>query len=399
MGFADIPWPTLAILGLVATLLLLALWWRGHRQGAALTRLLDREREEKRALSARLEQFAAAAMAQREALLNSMADGALLLDETGRVRMANAAFARLFQIRDDLRGRKLLEAVHSHELDELARRARESGPVIGAEFEVRGPEPRTLLVNASAIANDRAQGMILVFHDLTRLNQLEAGRREFVANVSHELRNPLSLIKGYVETLLGGAKDNPDLTARFLQTIARNTDRLTYLIEDLLTLSRLESGRMVLNLHPTELRELAARLVEDFSVPATARRVTIQNGIPTGLSARADADRVQQILSNLLDNAIKYGREGGEVALGARDTGGGFIELWVRDDGPGIPPTALGRVFERFYRVDKARSRDQGGTGLGLAIVRHITQSHGGEVRVESELGKGATFFFTLPKA
>jgi two-component system phosphate regulon sensor histidine kinase PhoR len=240
--------------------------------------------------------------------------------------------------------------------------------------------------------------MILVFHDLTRLRQLENLRKEFVANVSHELRTPLSLIKGCVETLLDGAGDNPGQARRFLQIIARHTDRLTYLIEDLLTLSRLESGTAVLSLSETDLRELGGRTVEDLAARAAERGTRLVNEVPAGLTAHADAGRVLQVLFNLVDNAIKYGRPQGQVVIGGRATDGEFVELWVRDDGPGLPREALGRVFERFYRVDRNRAREQGGTGLGLAIVKHIVQSHGGEVRVESEPGRGAAFYFTLPR-
>ena len=239
--------------------------------------------------------------------------------------------------------------------------------------------------------------MILVFHDLTRLKQLENTRQEFVANVSHELRTPLSLIKGYVETLIDGAKNDPAVASRFLQTIAKHTDRLTYLIEDLLTISQLESGQVALNLHAVELRPLAGRVAEDLAARAAVRQITFANQVPAGLSARADADRVQQVLFNLVDKAIKYGAAGTVVTLGGGTAGDGQVALWVHNDGAGIPPAAQDRIFERFYRVDKARSREQGGTGLGLAIVKHIVQTHGGEVRVEGAPGQGATFRFTLP--
>jgi two-component system phosphate regulon sensor histidine kinase PhoR len=232
---------------------------------------------------------------------------------------------------------------------------------------------------------------------LTRLKQLERQREEFVANVSHELRTPLSLIKGYVETLLDGAKDNPEVGDRFLKIIERNANRLDLLIQDLLTISALESGRMKLELQPVELRALVDKVLAFLHAKAENRNVTLANELPD-LITSADANRLDQVLANLVDNAIKYGKAGGNVVVGGNKLEGGALEIFVRDDGPGIPPEALTRVFERFYRVDKARSRDQGGTGLGLAIVKHIVQAHGGEVRVESELGKGATFFFTLPE-
>jgi two-component system phosphate regulon sensor histidine kinase PhoR len=234
---------------------------------------------------------------------------------------------------------------------------------------------------------------------LTRIKQLESTRQEFVANVSHELRTPLSLIKGFVETLLDGAKDDPDLATRFLRTIEKHTDRLTYLIEDLLTISRLESGQIVMNLHQVDLREEVDHVIEDLQARAASKKVTLINSLPAELPARADTDRLQQVLFNLVENAIKYGRSDGNVTVGGQVNGSNIVELWVTDDGPGIPTESRERIFERFYRVDRARSRDTGGTGLGLAIVKHIVQAHGGEVWVKSELGQGATFFFTLPVA
>jgi two-component system phosphate regulon sensor histidine kinase PhoR len=377
---------------------LAALAWRQHRALAALTRRYDQERAENQALAGRLEQLQAEAGAQRAALIENMGEGVLLLDRDGRVELFNRAFAQMFQVRDDLRGRPVLEALRSHELDEVVRRTRETGQVLGAELELRSPEPHSLQINAALHGAGAARGMILVFHDLTRLRRLENLRKEFVANVSHELRTPLSLIKGYAETLLDHPPHDSEQARRFLQIIVRHADRLTYLIEDLLTLSSLESGTALLNPTTVALRGLVARAFEDLAARATERGVTLVNETPEDLEAYADADRVLQVLFNLLDNAIKYGRPQGRVVVGGRVTPEDRVEMWVRDDGPGLPREALGRVFERFYRVDRNRSREQGGTGLGLAIVKHIVQSHGGEVRVESEPGQGATFYFTLPR-
>jgi two-component system phosphate regulon sensor histidine kinase PhoR len=256
-------------------------------------------------------------------------------------------------------------------------------------------------VNATAaLDRDGAHhGAILVFHDLTRIKQLERTRQEFVANVSHELRTPLSLIKGFVETLLEGASSNPEQCARFLHTIEKHTDRLTFLIEDLLTISRLESGQIVMNMHHVDLHEETQRVLDDLQSRADEKTVIVENSVPAHLAAHADADRLQQVLTNLVENAIKYGRGAGRVCIGGKAISGEKIELWVRDDGPGIPAESRDRVFERFYRVDRARSRETGGTGLGLSIVKHIVQAHGGEVWLESEVGSGTTFHFTLPQA
>jgi len=256
------------------------------------------------------------------------------------------------------------------------------------------------LVNAAIISNTagKREGMILVFHDLTRLKQLEATRQEFVANVSHELRTPLAMIKGYVETLLSGAKEDPATATKFLQTVERHADRLTLLIEDLLTISSLESGQIQLRPQLISLPEAVEKVFADLKPKADFKKVKLQNKAPT-LLCLADPHRLQQVLHNLVDNAIKYGRTEGSVIVAAGDSSDRMLEISVQDDGPGLPADSLERVFERFYRIDKARSRDQGGTGLGLSIVKHIIQAHGGNVGARSQPGQGASFFFTLPKA
>jgi two-component system, OmpR family, phosphate regulon sensor histidine kinase PhoR len=336
---------------------------------------------------------------QQQVIFDSMVEGLLLLDERGCVQLANRAFLLLFSLTADIRGRTIMEALRLHELADLVRSLDTQKQVLGFEMRLPGPEERWLQINAAAIFIDQArrQGTVLVFHDLTRLKQLENARQEFVANVSHELRTPLSLIKGYVETLLDGARDNPETATRFLQTIDRNTERLTLLIEDLLTISELESGRVQLKLQSVTLAPLVSEVLADFKGRAAAKSITLVNQA-LDLAVRADPDRLEQVLGNLVDNAIKYGRTSGTVTVGGRALDGGQVEVSIQDDGPGIPPEALERVFERFYRVDKARSREQGGTGLGLAIVKHIIQNHGGRVWATSELGRGATFYFTIPR-
>jgi two-component system phosphate regulon sensor histidine kinase PhoR len=335
---------------------------------------------------------------QQETLFNSMIEGLLLLDANERIQLANRAFNQLFGVATDVRGKTVLEVLRQHELAELIEKVAAQKQVLGYELKLGGLSERWLQINAAAVFNSdsRKQGTIVVFHDLTRLKQLERTREEFVANVSHELRTPLSLIKGYVETLLDGAKDNPEVETKFLQTIQRNSERLQFLIEDLLTISELESGRLKMNLQSVKLHSLVDRVLEDFKTQAGSRRVALTNDVPE-LTARADSDRLQQVLGNLIGNAIKYGRSDGHVGVSGRLSAANSIELCVHDDGPGIPAESLERVFERFYRVDKARSREQGGTGLGLSIVKHIVQSHGGKVWAKSELGKGAAFYFTLP--
>jgi two-component system phosphate regulon sensor histidine kinase PhoR len=192
---------------------------------------------------------------------------------------------------------------------------------------------------------------------------------------------------------------DPEQSTRFLQKIDKHSDRLLFLIEDLLAISRLESGQVALNFQQVSLRDIAQRVVDDLGALAAARHTTLENRIPADLSVWADADRLPQVFFNLTENAIKYGKAEGRVILNAPEASGQKAEVFVTDDGPGIPPEAIGRIFERFYRVDRARSRESGGTGLGLAIVKHIIQAHGGEVWVKSEPGKGASFHFTIPRS
>ena len=333
----------------------------------------------------------------QQVIFESMIEGLLLLDEHGRIQLANRAFADLFGITSDIRGWTVIEVLRLHELAALVNSLETQKQVSGFEIKVPGPVERWLQINAAAIYNGggKRHGTVLVFHDLTRLKQLENARQEFVANVSHELRTPLSLIKGYAETLLDGAKDNPETATRFLQTIDRNAERLRLLIEDLLAISELETGRVRLNIHTVALAQAVAEVLEDFKRRAAAKGMTLVNQAPD-LPVRADPGRLEQILGNIVDNAIKYGRAGGTVSVGGRASDTGQVEVFIQDDGPGIPPEALERVFERFYRVDKARSREQGGTGLGLAIVKHLVQSHGGRVWATSRPGCGATFYFSL---
>jgi two-component system phosphate regulon sensor histidine kinase PhoR len=380
---------------LIVAIIALDFWWR--RKLRAQSRRQVAELEE---YQHKHQQTTIDAKAQQQVLFNSMLEGLLLLDRNRKIYLANRAFKNLFGIKIELRGKTVMEALRFHELDELVKRVEAEQQVFNYELKLPELSERWLQVNAAVITNSAGEreGTILVFHDLTRLKQLERTREEFVANVSHELRTPLSLIKGYVETLLDGARNNPEVAERFLKIIERNTQRLDLLIQDLLTISALESERVKLNLQPVELRPLAEKVLTDLKTRAENRDIKFVNELPK-LTATADANRLEQVLANLVDNAIKYGRAQGKVIVGGKKLDDGKLEIFVRDDGPGIPAESLDRVFERFYRVDKARSRDQGGTGLGLSIVKHIVQAHGGEVWVKSEPGKGATFFFTLPKA
>lgn len=374
------------------------LWWRRR------WRLAESEATRWRAANERLaaahERDRVSATLRQTALFDSMVEGVLILDPQGRVQLVNASFRRLFKLTDDVTGKTIMEALRLQMLQQLLEQLRERGSVTDFEIEPNTLHGQTLQVNAVRLAargETGAAGAMLVFHDLTRIKQLENARKDFVANVSHELRTPLAMIKGYVETLLDGAKDEPEVAARFLRTIEKHADRLTFLIEDLLNISQLESGQTIVNLQPLMLAIVGDRVIEDLRPPAAEHGTQITSRLPPDLRIRGDASRLQQVLFNLVDNAIKYGRKGGHIEIGGQANGRGLAEIWVADDGPGIPLEAQDRVFERFYRVDRARSREEGGTGLGLAIVKHIVQAHGGEVWVDSETRVGARFCFTVP--
>jgi two-component system, OmpR family, phosphate regulon sensor histidine kinase PhoR len=389
-------WPTLTLLA-IALLLAVHFFWR--RRWQQLTATLESARQHNVTLEERHAQALTEVEARQQAVFNSMTEGLLLLDHTGRIQLVNHAFERLFNLCGEIRGQTILEALRSLPLHDLVDEIRELGQILNHELEPPGSSRRVLEVNGSALHDRQGQpqGVILVFHDLTRIQQLENTRKEFVANVSHELRTPLSMIKGYVETLLTGAKDDPETATRFLQTIRKHSDRLAFLIEDLLTIARLESGRSTLNLERFQLRPLVDEVFADLQSRAAEKSIHLENQLPADSEARADADRVQQVLFNLVDNAIKYGPVNGHVRITADRNDQGLLQISVKSDGAGIPAEARERIFERFYRLDRSRSREEGGTGLGLAIVKHIVQSHGGEVWVQSEPGQGATFFFTLP--
>jgi two-component system, OmpR family, phosphate regulon sensor histidine kinase PhoR len=387
-------WPLLTILAFAVAITIYFFW---QRKFARFQRKMQVEMDD---FQRHQQQTTVDAKAQQQVLFNSMLEGLLLLDRSRKIYLANRSFKRLFGVKTEMRGKTVMEVLRLHELAELVERVEAEKQVFDYELKVPELNERWLQVNAALISNSAGEreGTILVFHDLTRLKQLERTREEFVANVSHELRTPLSLIKGYVETLLEGARNKPEVAEHFLQIIARNAERLDLLIQDLLTISALESGRVQLNLQPVSLRAIADKVFADLKARAESRNVVLKNDLPD-LTANADESRLEQVLANLVDNAIKYGRQHGNVTVGGKGLDGDKIEIFVQDDGPGIPAESLDRVFERFYRVDKARSREQGGTGLGLSIVKHIVQNHGGEVWASSEMGKGATFFFTLPGA
>lgn len=358
-----------------------------------------------------------------EAVLQSMAESVIVTDRAGAVILCNRAAQDLFGLSpsQDWRG-KPVQAFSRHPvlqqlLQEVA--SRHGDEPVTREIESEGKALRHLSASAMPVYGEGAKvsGYVLVFHDLTQLKRLETIRSDFVANVSHELRTPLTAIKGYAETLLNGAIKEPDTAVRFLTIIDRHSERLSRLIDDLLTLSNLELGRTELRREPVLFPELADEVFEVVREKADRGAVQLVSAVAANLPALlADSDRLHQVLLNLIDNAIKYTPPGGTVTVSAKvvlspkskvqnsdgmetevDLQGKWLEVAVADTGCGIPEADIPRLTQRFYRVDKARSRELGGTGLGLAIVKHIVQGHGGFLHIESRLNHGTIFRFFLP--
>ena len=337
-----------------------------------------------------------------DTILNSMGEGVMVTAPDGVISLVNPAFCRLFLISGDVEGKRLVEISRHPDLLE-------------AFNDLSKPEVNELIREITIQANDATllthwvplnvdgvrQGTVAVFHDISDLKKAENMRRDFVANVSHELRTPVTIIKGYAETLLDGAlESNPASAVRFVEIIASHSDRLATLINDILTLSSLESKEALIELNPIDVSGTISKTCMLLQERAAQKNITIINEAVVGLlpQVMADQGRLEQVVVNLLENAIKYTPEGGRVRL-YTEADGEFIRISVADTGIGIPFKDLPRIFERFYRVDEARTREQGGTGLGLAIVKHIVQLHGGNVSVTSEPSQGSIFSFTLRKA
>jgi two-component system phosphate regulon sensor histidine kinase PhoR len=355
-------------------------------------------------LGAALERIAAEAKRQIAAVeaernhlrltVASMAEGVLVTDPQGRPRLANPAFRALFGLDARAEVAELLALARQPKLIELVRRALGGDEQATGQLELFEPRPRSIALVASALA--AGQGAVVVARDVTEAERLDRTRKDFVANVSHELKTPLAAIQGYAETLLDGALDERETALRFSRRILEQCRRLGDLLADLLTLSRLEGTAPLRAQEPVDLRETVAEAVELLAGGAASKQVTleIEPGGPAVVAG--DADGLLRLAANLIDNAVKYNRTGGRVTL-RLTVAAGQVQLEVADTGIGIPAAALPRLFERFYRVDKGRAREEGGTGLGLAIVKHVAQAHGGRVEVESEPGRGSRFRVLLP--
>jgi two-component system phosphate regulon sensor histidine kinase PhoR len=334
-----------------------------------------------------------------QGILEGMQEGVLLLDAEGKAVMVNPSLRAMLLIGADATGKTVLELVRHAELKQLLDRARTAeGPTLG-EVELAGIKPRRLLVRAAAQHGD-APGLLAVFVDVTDVRRLESLRRDFVSNASHELRTPVSSILSAAETLRDVALQDPAASPRFVDIIVRNAERLKRLVDDLLDLSRIESREFQLSPEPADVPATVAHVLSLFRERADKKRIRLVAEAPAELpQGTFDKKALEAVLSNLVDNAVKYCPEGSSVTVRATPGEGTLLRIAVEDTGPGIEAKHLPRLFERFYRVDAGRSREVGGTGLGLSIVKHLIEAMGGTIKVESTVGRGTAFRFTLPRA
>jgi len=364
------------------------------RVGLALENIFARQQELGRQIAGR--------ESGTQTILRAMQDGLLVVDKSLRVTLVNQAFRKLFGVPEISLGAPLLDVVRDATVDRLIEETLRTGKAMQSELvraDSKTNSERDVEISAVPIKDDAGltTGAVVLFHDITQLKQTDKVRRDFVANVSHELRTPLSILRGYIETLLDNPQTSDKELSRILRVMERHSKRLGLLVDDLLTLAQLESRSAGLQFSDVQLAELFESVIRDWEKKLAEKRLKVVVDLsPDARTIRADETRLHEVLYNLLDNALKYSRENGEIRLRAAQRGPEIV-LSVTDNGIGISKDDLPRVFERFYRADKARSRELGGTGLGLAIVKHIAQLHGGRVEAESEPGKGTTIRVVLP--
>lgn len=334
-----------------------------------------------------------------QAILSGMSDGVIIMDNWGRVILLNPVLEKLFRITMPAsKGKNIVRVIRDYELEKLLHESLETGKSIKKQIQVLTPDRRVfhVYVTPTDAGGDRGE-VVALLRNITDRKMLEEMRSEFVANVSHELRTPLTSVRGFAETLLDGALENPETARNFLEIINKETERLTKLLDELLNLSRYEDRKNVIHLEKIDMADLIKKTVSIITPRALEKNLTITTDLPADLPAvQGEPDMLRQVLINLIDNAVNYTMPGGTISVAA-GLDQGELKVDVRDNGSGIPPEHLARLFERFYRVDKARSRELGGTGLGLSIVKHIVEAHNGRVQVESKVGKGSTFSFLLP--
>ncbi len=331
-------------------------------------------------------------------ILETLREGVLVVGQDTRILASNAAAYNAFARRNGaLEEKRLSEVIRDLSLHEAFRQALQNDKSSDIELEIPGIEKRKYDVHIAPIQLDNTNSAIGFFHDITQMEHLEKVRQEFLSNISHELRTPLTSIMAFVETLEDGAIEDKENNQRFLGVIRKNAQRMHHLIDDILELSTIETGKINLELKQVKLAALLEEVFTNLSTKANDRRIKLMNEVPDDVLVCADVVRLEQMLTNLIDNAIKFNRARGSVIVSCAENGTKDI-ISVADTGEGISGEHQTRIFERFYRTDRARSREIGGTGLGLAIVKHLARLHGGEVSVASTLTKGTIFSIELPK-
>ncbi|MDO8729869.1 MAG: ATP-binding protein [Candidatus Omnitrophota bacterium] len=337
---------------------------------------------------------------QLEGILEGMTEGVLVEGPDGAILAINPAARNILGLEGEVPpGTRSGDLIRHPVLQEMIEQVRAGGRPRSRDLTLYSPSERHLRVRGDICRSPAGPAVLLVFHDITDLKRLENLRRDFVANVSHELKTPLTAIQGAVETLLGGALKDADRGKPFVESIAEESGRLRRLVDDLLTLAQVESKQEEIRPETIALQAFLEKEVARHQPAARSRAVSLNlEPVPPGLALPADREHLAQAVGNLLDNAIQYNRPGGRVTLKAFSDSG-VCRIEVEDTGIGIPPEDLARIFERFYRVDKGRSRETGGTGLGLSIIKHIAEAHGGSVEVESRLGLGSRFTLMFPLA
>jgi len=330
-------------------------------------------------------------------LFKTMRESVIVVGEDTRIFASNEAAYEAFGRRNGaLENKRLTEVIRDLNLHEAFRRAIEEEKVSDVELELIGTDKK-YDVRIAPFEFDEKRGAIGIFYDISQIERLENVRQEFLSNISHELRTPLTSILAFVETLEDGAIEDEENNLRFLSVIRRNAERMHHLINDILELSSIESGKITIEPKKSNLANLTDEVFTNLSAKAAEKQISLLNEVPKETFVFADAARLEQMLTNLIDNAVKFNREGGSVRVTYAPDGRNDV-IAVTDTGEGISNDHLQRIFERFYRTDRARSREIGGTGLGLAIVKHLARLHGGEISVTSTPGKGSTFFIELPK-
>lgn len=335
-----------------------------------------------------------------EAVLSGMMEGVVVLDRELKIRSINQAAAQLFEIESHKApGRTVLELFRNHEIAEFAQATLASEEPVEQTVMLYGRNRMELQLHGNVLGNpgNGERGAVIVMNDISRVRRLESVRRDFVSNVSHELKTPVTSILGFVETLVDGAAEDPERRKEFLDIVQHHAARLNLIIEDLLSLSRLETADERVPLERRRIYDIVERCRLSSHTAATSKQIDVMLDIAGDPSARVNESLLEQALNNLIDNAIKYSNEGDSITVEVREKDGRLL-LSVSDTGPGIPAEELPRIFERFYRVDRTRSRELGGTGLGLAIVKHIARAHGGDVTVSSTLDSGSTFTIWIPR-